>query len=173
MALFFIIFLSSTIGYFAYMKKQFSTIRLIDSWFLYILILTSAIPSFSLLGLVANERVVYGDNKLLDTMWPSYCVNVRFQWFASVANAMSIYWYIVSPAFIKCFWTNDQDTIVLHFAGAKMISGLSSSLLFLFDVWHLFNAVWYRLFYLFLRYGRQSLGYGEVGSFEVTFYSIL
>jgi len=71
------------------------------------------------------------------------------------------------------FLNYDQDTIVLHFAGAKMISGLSSSLLFLFDVWHLFNAVWYRLFYLFLLYGRQSLGYGEVGSFEVTFYSIL
>ena len=32
--------------------------------------------------------------------------------------------------------------IVLHFAGAKMISGLSSSTLFFFDVWHLFNAVW-------------------------------
>ncbi len=47
--------------------------------FLYILILTSAIPSFCLLGLVADEHVVYDDNKLLDTMWPSYCVNVRIQ----------------------------------------------------------------------------------------------
>ena len=66
----------------------------------------------------------------------------------SVANSVSIYWYIVSPAFIQCFWTNDQDTIVLHFAGAKMISGLSSSLLF-FYVWHLFNVVWYRCFTLY------------------------
>jgi len=78
-ALSFIIFLSSTMGYFAYMKKEFSTIRLIDPWFLYILILTSAIPSFSLLGLVVDECVVYDDNKLLDTMWPSYYVNVRVQ----------------------------------------------------------------------------------------------
>ena len=78
-ALSFIIFLSSTMGYFAYMKKEFSTIRLIDPWFLYIVIVTSAIPSFSLLGLVTDERVVYDDNKLLNTMWPSYCVNVRFQ----------------------------------------------------------------------------------------------
>jgi len=46
-------------GYIAYMKREFSTIRLIDPWFLYILILTSAISSFSLLGLVADERVVY------------------------------------------------------------------------------------------------------------------
>ena len=55
-------------GYIAYMKREFSTIRLIDPWFLYIFFLASAIPSFSLLGLVADERVVHDDNKLLDTM---------------------------------------------------------------------------------------------------------
>jgi len=64
----FIIFLSSTMGYIVYTKRKLSTIRSIDPWFLYILILTSAVSSFSLLGLVADERVVYDDIKLLDTM---------------------------------------------------------------------------------------------------------
>ena len=85
---------------------------------------------------------------------------------------MSIYWYIVSLTFIQCFWTNDQDSIVLHFAGAKMISGLSSSMLvfLMFGTYSMPSGV---VFYLCLLSGRQSLGYGAVGSFEVTLYSIL
>jgi len=64
----FILFLSSTMGYLVYIKRELSTIRSIDPWFLYILILTPAISSFSLFGLVADERVVHDDKKLLDTM---------------------------------------------------------------------------------------------------------
>ena len=30
----------------------------------------------------------------------------------SVANSVSIYWFIVSPTLIQCFRTNDQDTIL-------------------------------------------------------------
>ena len=61
--------------------------------------------------------------------------------------------------------------IVLHFAGAKMISGLSSSTLFflMFGTYSMPSGV---VFYLCLLSGRQSLGYGAVGSFEVTLYSI-
>ncbi len=64
---------------FSYMKREFSTIHLIDPWFLCILILTSAITSFSLLGLVADERVVYDDKKLLDTM----CHLIDINWVES------------------------------------------------------------------------------------------
>lgn len=62
--------------------------------------------------------------------------------------------------------------IVLHFAGAKMISGLSSSMLvfLMFGTYSMPSGV---VFYLCFLSGRQSLGYGAVGSFEVTLYSIL
>ncbi len=64
-----VIFLFSLVmSYLVHVKKKTSAILTFEPWYLHILILTSAISSICLLGMIVDERLVHHDTNMLNVM---------------------------------------------------------------------------------------------------------